>query len=402
MALTGLPLRIAAVGALVAGTVGYVTVGGGEREITAHFPQFKGIYVGDDVTVRGVPIGQVTEVSPAKDEVTVKFVIDDDVHVPADANAVVVAQSVVSVRSIALGPVAPGGGELEDGADIPASRTAIPVEWDDIKDQVLDLTQALGPQGANRRGAANELVASSADFFRGRGTNLGQTLHDVSEAMSTLNDNSGDLFATVRNLQVFVKAIRGSDAQVRGFNQNLATVSAALDSDRTKLVRALTALEAAFTEVDAFVRNNGDLATSTLATLRKTSSLLAADRQQVADILHVAPTALSNLYNLLDPRGEDGPIATGALAIANMQAPASIICGALLSVGGDRSACVDAIGPIANYFAMNAPPVGIGGLESNAAGPGGVTEPGSVEPQSSTPQTTQDADLLGQLLGGRR
>lgn len=401
MALTGLPLRLAAVGALLAGTLGYVTVDSDEREITAHFPQFKGIYVGDDVTVRGVPVGQVTEVTPKDDEVTVKFVVDEDVHVPADANAVVVAQSVVAVRSIALGPVAPGGGELADGADIPISRTAIPVEWDDIKDQVVDLTEALGPNGANRNGAANDLVASSAEFMRGRGESLGRTLHDVSEAMSTLNDNSGDLFATVRNLQVFVRAIRGSDAQVRGFNKNLATVAEALNGDRKSLVAALGALERAFKDVDAFVRDNADLATSTLATLRKTTSLLAADRQEIADVLHVAPTALSNLYNLLDPRGEDGPIATGSLAIANLQAPATIICGALLSVGGDRTSCMDTIGPIANYFAMNAPPVGIGGLESNAAGPGGVVEPGSTDRPGATPRSTGDADLLGQLLGGQ-
>jgi phospholipid/cholesterol/gamma-HCH transport system substrate-binding protein len=222
--------------------------------------------------------------------------------------------------------------------------------------------------------------------------------------MSTLADNSGDLFATVRNLQVFVAAIKGSDAQVRLFNERLAVVSGALNQDRNDLSGALAGMHTAFRDVDAFLRQNQDLTLSTLRELRSTTSVLAANRQSIADILQVAPTGLSNFYNILDPRINGGP--TGELAANNLNSPAQIICGALLSLGGNRTDCQNALGPLVKYFAFNAPPVGVGGVTSNGAGAGGVKQPdGSSAPASNgglgLPSLTDEAELLNQLLGGQ-
>jgi phospholipid/cholesterol/gamma-HCH transport system substrate-binding protein len=382
----------------------FVLVDPGSMRVTVYFAQFKGIYVGDDVTALGVPIGTVQSVEPESDRVKVVIEIDSDHPVPSDVRAAVVAPSLVSVRSIVLGPIGSDESPLEDGATIPMSRTAIPVEWDDIKDQLVELSTALGPDGANKDGAMSELISSTAGFLKGNGASLNSTIADVSEAMSTLSDNSGDLFATVRNLQVFVTAIKGSDAQVRLFNERLAQVATILHSDRFALEGALTGLHQAFDEVNAFVRENKNLTVSTLRELRSTTSMLAGNRQQIADILQVAPTGLSNFYQILDPRGSTGTLVTGELAVNNLQAPAQIICGALLAAGGDRSACQEALGPLLKYFAMNAPPIGIGGVTNNGAGDAGVVDPGDGNTLSDTP-STDDANLLdglSQLLGGQR
>jgi phospholipid/cholesterol/gamma-HCH transport system substrate-binding protein len=384
--------------ALVLGLAGFVFAGQAPVHVTAYFAQFKGIYVGDDVTALGVPIGSVTSVEAQPDRVKVEMQLDSDYPVPDDVRAAVIARSLVSVRAIGLGPVGSNGPRLKDGAVIPMSRTAIPVEWDDIKDQLVELSSALGPQGANDKGATSELISASAGFLEGNGQTLNRTIQTVSEAMSTLADNSGGLFATVRNLQVFVTAIKGSDTQVRLFSQRLAEVSSILDQDRHALSGALKGLHGAFREVDAFLKENKDLTVSTLKELRSTTSLLAADRQQIADLLQVTPTGLSNFYNIMQPR-PDGTLVTGELAANNLQAPAQIICGALLAAGGNRTDCQTALMPLLKYFALSAPPVGIGGVVSNSAGPGGIQEPGGAAPRSST-SSTDAADLINQLLGG--
>jgi len=371
--------------------------------VTAYFDQFKGIYVGDDVTALGVPIGTVTSVEPEADRVKVEMELSPDHPVPADVKAAVVAPSLVSVRSIILGPYGLSGPRLQDGAVIPESRTAIPVEWDAIKDQLVNLSTALGPDGANAKGATSDLVSSGARFLDGEGATLNSTIRNVSTAMTTLADNSGDLFATVRNLQVFIAAIKGSDAQVRLFNLRLATVAAALDQDRDALAGALKGMHTAFKEVGAFLRENQSLTVSTLKELRSTTSVLSADRQHVADRLQVAPTGLSNFYNILDPRINGGP--TGELAANNFNSPAQIICGALLSLGGNRTDCQAALGPLVKYFAFNAPPVGIAGVTSSNSGDGGVQDPygspGADTGDGGLTSTTDDAELLSQLLGGQ-
>jgi phospholipid/cholesterol/gamma-HCH transport system substrate-binding protein len=390
-------LRIGLAVFLVLALGGFVFRGQQGTQVTAYFDEFKGIYVGDDVTVRGVPVGTVTSVEPEADRVKVEFQIDDDIHVPDDVKAAVIAQSLVSVRSIALGPVDSEGSPLQDGAVIPQSRTAIPVEWDDIKDQLVELTSALGPNGANKRGATSELISAGADFLDGQGASLNTTIRNLSEAMSTLSDNSGELFATVRNLQVFITAIKDSDSQMRLFNQRLATVAASLNQDRHALVGALEGLNSAFGKIDTFLRQNRQITISTLKELRQTTSVLAQNRQYIADLLQVAPTGISNFYNIMDPRGR-GTLVTGELAVNNQQAPAQIICGALLAMGGNRAACQEAVGPLAKYFAMTAPPLGIGGVQSNSTGEGGSMEPGG---RSGSTTTTEQANLLGQLLGGQ-
>jgi len=402
MRLQKIPLKLALPLVLVLVFGGLLLTRDPKVHVTAYFDQFKGIYVGDDVTVLGVPVGTVTSVKPEPDRVKVEMELSADHPVPADVRAAVVAPSLVSVRSIILGPFEPSGPRLEDGAVIPESRTAVPVEWDAMKDQLVSLSTALGPHGANGKGATSNLISSGARFLDGQGGTLNSTIRDVSVAMSTLSDNSGDLFATVRNLEVFIAAIKGSDTQVRLFNQRLATVAAALDQDRHALAGALEGMHTAFGEVNAFIRENQDLTISTLRELRSTTSVLAADRQDIADLLQVAPTGISNFYNILDPRISGGP--TGELAANNFNSPAQIICGALLALGGDRTDCQAALGPLVKYFAFNAPPVGIGGFTSNGAGAGGVQSPRQSSGTSSsggTSSLTDQAELLNQLLGGQ-
>jgi len=405
MRLQKIPLKLALPLVLVLVFGGLLLARDQKIHVTAYFDQFKGIYVGDDVTVLGVPIGTVTSVEPEPDRVRVEMELSPDHPVPADVKAAVVAPSLVSVRSIILGPFEPSGAHLEDGAVIPESRTAVPVEWDAIKDQLVSLSTALGPHGANGTGSTSNLISSGARFLDGQGATLNSTIRNVSEAMSTLSDNSGDLFATVRNLEVFIAAIKGSDTQVRLFNQRLATVAAALDQDRHALAGALEGMHTAFGEVNDFIRENQDLTISTLRELRSTTSVLAADRQNIADLLQVTPIGISNFYNILDPRISGGP--TGELAANNLNSPAQIICGALLALGGDRTDCQAALGPLVKYFALNAPPVGIGGVTSNGAGEGGTQDPGgSPRAGASTGggdplSLTDEAELLSQLLGGQ-
>lgn len=394
--------RVGSVVLLLVALTGLAFHGQQGTHLTAYFEQFKGIYVGDDVTVRGVPVGRVTAVEPQRDTVKVELEVDEDVHLPADVRAAVVAQSVVSVRSIVLGPVGGDGPPLEDGAVIPQSRTAIPVEWDDVKNQLVELATVLGPKGANAKGATSELVSAGAKFLEGQGGSLNSTIRDMSEAMSTLSDNRGDLFATVRNLQVFITALKGSDTQVRLFNRRLATVAASLNADRRSLTGALTGLDRAFKDVNTFVKSNREVALATLRELRSTTSLLAQNRQNVADLLQVAPTGMSNFYNIVDPRGTNGPLITGALAANNLQAPAQIICGALLAMGGDRVACQEAIGPLARYFAMGHPPVGAPGLVPGNAGPNGARRSGTADTGGARTRAPGVDDVLGMLLEGLR
>jgi phospholipid/cholesterol/gamma-HCH transport system substrate-binding protein len=373
--------------------------------ITAYFSEAKGMYVGDNVTILGVRVGKVTSITPDRANVKVEMKIDTKWPISQDVKAAIVAPSLVSVRAIALGPAYTGGARLGDGGTIPISRTAIPVEWDAVKDQLVRLSQALGPTKPGQKGALGDLVSASAGLLKGQGTTLRTTVENLSEALSTLSDNRGNLFATVRNLQVFVAALSSSNAEVRDFNTRLADVSTLLAGDGTEIRGALTGLSRAFVDVQKFLRANKDITVSTLKELRNTTSLLAENRQYIADVLQSAPTAVSNFYNIMDPR-VPGP--TGSLVFANLAAPAEIICGTLLNFGGTAADCTQAIGPIAKYLQLQAPPVGLllgenSGLTSGQLQP--LPSPSSKTGTGAGTASKDDGGFLGQLstlLGGSK
>ncbi|MFL6090124.1 MAG: MCE family protein [Aeromicrobium sp.] len=370
-------------------------------QVTAHFGHTAGIYPGDNVTLLGVPIGRVSSIQPGARDVKVILELDSKQPVPANARAAIIAKSLVTVRAVAIGPAYQGGPRLKGGDVIPQTRTATPVEWDEVKQQVTSLARALGPQGTNRHGALSRLVSGTARNLDGEGATLNETLGDLSAAMTTLADNRGNIFATVKNLQVLADALNESDAQVRSFNTNLARVSAVLDHRRDDLSKALEGLRLAFAEVRTFLQQNGELTAATLGKLQKTSEMLAANRQNLADVLQVAPTAASNFYHIEDPRVG---ASTGALAFGNFNAPAQIICGALIAVGGDVSSCVTALGPFAKYLVLKLPGVGPDPSPGTATSQQRDTTPALLtDPPELLPKGVQDllgrSDLLGLLRG---
>src|SRR5699024_7908932 len=103
------------------------------------------LYEGSAVRVLGVPAGKITDVSPAGGDVRVEMVVDDDVDVPADAGAVVIAPSLVSDRYVQLTPAYDGGPTMSSGTDIPQDRTATPASIDRLYESLNEVAQSLGP-----------------------------------------------------------------------------------------------------------------------------------------------------------------------------------------------------------------------------------------------------------------
>ncbi|MFF4036935.1 MCE family protein [Streptomyces sp. NPDC001816] len=304
--------------------------------VTAYFPRTVGIYPGSDVRVLGVRIGEVKRITPEGGRVRVELEYDRGRRVPADAQAAIVNSSVVSDRYVQLLPVYRKGPVLRDGAVVPESRTAVPVELDRIFDSLHTTAEALGPKGANKDGSLSRLLGVSADNLEGQGQNLNQTVEDLSQAVTTLSDGRGDLFGTVRNLQVFTAALAADDKSVRSFDTSLAEVAAQLAGERGDLAAALKNLGAALGDVSDFVKNNKKALTSDVRGLSKVTKVLVTQRAALEELLDVAPTGLSNLQNAYNP-------AAGTLDTRNNaqtpQDPASLLCSLLKTTGDDHDDC---------------------------------------------------------------
>jgi virulence factor Mce-like protein len=302
----------------------------GEYRVTAFFTETVGLYPGSDVRVLGIPIGTITDIVPLGDKVRVEMSIDDDYDVPADADAIVLAPSLVSDRYVQFSPVYDGGPTMEDGAEVPLERTAIPVELDAVYGALDELSAALGPNGANKDGALSDLVDVGAANLEGNGAALNRTLTGFSQAVQTLAENRDDLFGSVENLQTFTTALATIDAQVGQFNDNMAAVSDLLAGEREDLQLAVSLLTDALGDVARFMQDNTTLLTTNVDRLADVTLVLVQQRAKLAEVLEVAPAALGNLARTYNP--DFGTLDTRDNGIGTLNAEI-VVCGALAQAG---------------------------------------------------------------------
>lgn len=283
--------------------------------VTATFRQTIGLYAGDDVRVLGVPMGTITEVTQVGDGVEVRMELDPDTPVAADTRAVIVPPGVLAARYVQLTDPWLSGPRLSDGDVLDVSRTAAPLELDDVTTQLNRFLVALGPDGANKDGALADLVDSSAAALDGNGTTLRRTLSDLADALDTLDDSRGDIVGTIEHLQQFVSTLDDSAGAITTLERGLADVTTELAAQRPELQGTIRNVASTVRALRGFVRDNGGQLTTDVRLLRRLTTTLAdrqRDLEEIADLGSLGVEAIFGAANLetgvLDARVDLTPL----------------------------------------------------------------------------------------------
>jgi phospholipid/cholesterol/gamma-HCH transport system substrate-binding protein len=298
-----------------------------EKRYSAVFTGAVGLYEDNDVRVLGVKVGTVDKVIPQGDRVLVEMLVDRDVRIPADAKAVIVAPSLVSDRYVQFAPAYTGGPELAPGTTVPRERTSTPLEVDDLYASLNRVSTTLGPNGVNKNGALSDLLNTLARNADGNGQALNDTVTQLSKLSSTLSANSDDLFATVDNLQKFTTTLADSDAQVRQFSKQVADVTHFLADERGDLAAAVNQLGIALGMVERFINDNRAKLKSNVDKLAAVTQVLVDQRAALAEVLDIAPLALSNIINSYN--GSSGTLDSRGNINELTQPPIVIVCNLL-------------------------------------------------------------------------
>jgi phospholipid/cholesterol/gamma-HCH transport system substrate-binding protein len=296
--------------------------------ITAYFPTATAIYPGDDVRVSGMKVGTITSIQPQGTQAKLVMHVDRNVPIPADAKAVIVAQNLVAARYVQLTPAYRSSGPtMRDGAVIPIDRTAVPIEWDQVKDQLMRLATELGPNSKVSTPSVARFIDSAADALGGgNGEKLRQTLAQLSGVGRILANGSGNIVDIIKNLQTFVGVLRDSNVQLVQFNNRLATFTSVLDDNKSDLDAALTDLASAVGEVQRFIAGSRDATSEQIARLADLTQILVDNKMALKNVLHVTPNALANAYNDYDP--DVGNI-RGGVGLQNFTNPVWALCSQL-------------------------------------------------------------------------
>lgn len=396
---------------LIAGIVLVTRVAGAvdRTHVVAYFANSNGIFAGDQVRVLGVPVGKIDSIEAQPQRVKITFWFDSKYKVPATAGAAILSPSLVTARSIQLTPPYTAGPVMTNDAVIPQERTVVPVEWDDLREQLQKLTQTLQPEQPGGVSTLGAYVNTLADNLRGQGPNIRDTVIKLSQTLSTLGDHSGDIFGTIKSLATLVRALRDSTDGMRQLNENLAAVTQLMADDPNEVSDAVSDLNAAVTDVRSFIADNGDTVATTSEKLSSVSTALTDSLDDIKQTLHVTPTAFANFLNIFQPA--QGSL-TGALVANNFANPITFLCGAIQAasrLNAEQSAklCVQYLAPIIKNRQYNFPPLGENLVVGASARPNEITysedwmrpdhvpaaPPPPEAPAGGSPQTTLPAEV---------
>jgi phospholipid/cholesterol/gamma-HCH transport system substrate-binding protein len=370
-------LAAALVVVMVAGVVVAVGASGQDARtmVVGYFANSTALFPGDDVRILGVPVGKVDKIEPQPDRVKVWFWIDRKYKVPADVKAAILSPQLVTGRAIQLTPPYTGGPALQDGAEIPENRTAVPVEWDDIRDQLQRLNELLQPTTPGGVSTLGEFINTAANNLRGQGASIRDTVIKLSQTLSVLGDHSKDIFGTFKNLSTLVTALHDSADLLEQLNRNLASVTSLLADDPNKVGQTVGDLNAVVGDLQQFSAENREALGTTTDKLGSITTALVASLDDIKQALHLAPTTLQNFSNIYEPA--NGSF-TGALAVNNFANPIAFICGAIQAasrLGGEQASklCAQYMAPIVKNRQYNWPPLGFDPIVGAQARPNEVT-----------------------------
>jgi phospholipid/cholesterol/gamma-HCH transport system substrate-binding protein len=295
------PVALVAALVLLAVTF-FVFQGGGaqSRTVSAYFDRTVSIYKGSELRVMGVRIGTVTAIVPEGDRVRVVMEYDGEYKLPAEAKAAIITPTLTADRFVQIAPAYTKGPQLPDKAKIALEETGTPVELDRIYQSLSDLTQALGPNGANKNGALDDLLSAGTKALSGNGKLGNETLLNLSAAAQTFGDNSGPLFESVKNMSQLTETLAANDRIVESFMGDLTSVSSQLSDERGNLRKALAALARAVGTVRTFVRDNKTMVQTDVRQLADVLGVIAKQKESLNTVARLGALGLGNLAVAFD------------------------------------------------------------------------------------------------------
>jgi len=371
------------------------------KTITAYFTSATAIYPGDEVRVSGVKVGTIKSIQADGTKAKMTLAVGRDVPIPADAKAVIVSQNLVGARYVQLAPAYEDSGPtMPDGAVIGVDRTAVPVEWDEVKAQLMRLATDLGPNSNVSTTSIGRFIDTAATALDGNGEKLRDTISQLAGVSRILADGSGNIVDVIKNLQTFVTALRDSNTQIVEFQDRLATVTSVIDGSRSDLDGALTNLSSAVVDVKRFIAGSRNQTAEQIQRLSSVTKNLSDNKLVLENVLHVAPNAIGNAYNIYDP---DTQSAMGGFALANFANPLQVICSAIGAVQNATASetgklCAQYLGPALRLLNFNYLPVPFNAYLAKSpspqnliysdpalapGGPGASPPPGEIPPTVS-------------------
>ena len=272
-------------------------IAGGSYVVSADLAQSGGIFVGAEVTYRGVTVGKVEGMRLTDDGVTVDARLDRGTQVPKDTRAVVENRSAVGEQYLDLQPRTDRAPYLAAGDVVPRDRTAFPLRIDQLL-QHVDNTVASVP-----REDLVTTVDELAKAFKGGGADL-QRLIDSGDALTVAASEA--LPETTKLIDdgriVLDTQVRSGD-DIRTSVSGFADVADALREADPDLRVVLDRGSVAVKELDALIAENKQSLAALIANFITIGNVTTARLDGIEQLLVTYPDVVTGGFTVVPGDG---------------------------------------------------------------------------------------------------
>ena len=373
----------------------YDRVVGGQYLVSADFADSGGIFVGSEVSYRGVQVGRVEKLRLSKDGVLVDARIRRGVQIPKDTVVVVENRSAVGEQYLDFQPRSDGGRVLADGDTIARKDTRTPVRVDNL---LLHLDKTVTSVD---RDDLKVVVDELGESFADGGTDLQRLLDNGDALTRAATESLPETVKLIEDGRIVLDTQRDTAGQIKTFATNFANLSETLKGSDGDLRLVLDRGAVASRELDGLIRENQSSLAALLANLITIGHVTTARTDGIEQLLVTYPDVIAGGYTVVpgdgtahfglvlsqDPkvckRGYEGtrrtdPNRTTGLPPVNTGARCALPRGSTSAVRGAQNAP----GPSSSRSSGSAVPLAIAG---QPVSPGAGASLGTAAPDVSVP-----------------
>ena len=264
--------------------------------VEAIFPDAGGVFTNQEVTYRGITVGQVGEMKVIEDGVSIELLIDEEYKVPSEGvEARVMFKSAVGEQFVDLLPASDTEPYLEDGDEIPIEQTSIPVSTQALLSTLEAVLRGVPPE--DLKGAVDALGIG----LTGRGPDLATIIESTADLATLFAERAPEVQGLLRNgTEVGGAFIRSRRDFAEAIHQ-LVTVSESLADSTPEIERLMRGANLTSEELVRLLRENKPAVDEFLREFGEVNAIQAQHSDDLRQILQFLPSALGNITKAFEP-----------------------------------------------------------------------------------------------------
>jgi phospholipid/cholesterol/gamma-HCH transport system substrate-binding protein len=321
-------------------------------DIQAEFPSTVGLYPGSFVRQLGINIGSVSDVVNRGDHVLVTMKINKGDRLAANADAILVGDSVLGERYVQFQPAYTGGATLPANTVLPQSRVTVPVETDTVLRSLNTVLRGISPTDVT------QFTINLAAVLQGNGAKLNQLISNAAGTVSLLANKSQDLGQLTTTLANLSAQLGTRDQALATLIANYDLLSQTLAADRGQIDGVITQLSNVTTQATSLLAPNLGPIKNDVADLTTIGQTLDRNLPAIDTALTYAPRlfaaaqkAYDPLHNWLPLNAQTPAGETTAVLAGNVRDALASVCRRLAAKNPALAAALSTCGnPASSFF----------------------------------------------------